>query len=66
MQPRRQWTRKAEELLNAITALRMIPNKDALKDLIGKAEAVNTSKYTAKERGSDAEGIEQRKGCVEQ
>ncbi len=39
---------KAEELLNAITALRMIPNKDALKDLIGKAEAVNTSKYTAK------------------
>ena len=26
----------------------MIPNKDALKDLIGKAEAVNTSKYTAK------------------
>ena len=48
---------KAEELLNAITALRMIPNKDALKDLIGKAEAVNTSKYTACLLYTSAPGI---------
>ena len=38
----------AEDLAAAISALRMIPDKDALKELIGEAEAINTNKYTAK------------------
>ena len=32
----------------AISALRLIPDKDALEALIGEAEAINTNKYTAK------------------
>ena len=39
---------KAADLIEAISALRLIPDKDALKELIGEAEAINTSKYTAK------------------
>ncbi|MDC0700443.1 DUF1080 domain-containing protein, partial [Blautia wexlerae] len=35
------------ELSNAMTLLRLIPNKDALKENVGKAEAIDTSKYTA-------------------
>ena len=38
----------AEDLAAAISALRLIPDKDALEALIGEAEAINTSKYTAK------------------
>ena len=38
----------AEDLAAAISALRMIPDKDALEALIGEAEAINTNKYTAK------------------
>ena len=38
----------AEDLAEAISALRMIPDKDALEALIGEAEAINTNKYTAK------------------
>ena len=37
-----------KDLTAAISALRMIPNKDALEALIGEAEAINTNKYTAK------------------
>ena len=37
----------AEDLAAAISALRLIPDKDALEALIGEAEAINTSKYTA-------------------
>ena len=35
------------ELSNAMTLLRLIPNKDALKENVEKAEAIDTSKYTA-------------------
>ena len=38
----------AEDLAAAISALRLIPDKDALEALIGEAEAINTNKYTAK------------------
>ena len=38
----------AEDLAAAISALRRIPDKDALEALIGEAEAINTNKYTAK------------------
>ena len=38
----------AEDLAEAISALRLIPDKDALEALIGEAEAINTNKYTAK------------------
>ncbi len=37
----------AEDLAAAISALRLIPDKDALEALIGEAEAINTNKYTA-------------------
>ena len=38
----------AERFGAAISALRLIPDKDALEALIGEAEAINTNKYTAK------------------
>ena len=37
-----------KDLTAAISALRLIPDKDALEALIGEAEAINTNKYTAK------------------
>ena len=42
------YKRQAEDLTEAISALRLIPDKDALEALIGEAEAINTNKYTAK------------------
>ena len=37
-----------KDLTAAISALRLIPDKDALEALIGEAEAINTNKYTTK------------------